>query len=138
MNAPIFSGACWFTSYRPNHYGYVRVDLGSKTVSAHRAVYEAVVGPIPEGFQLDHLCRNRACVNPGHLEPVTGAENIRRGVSHHRSLAHCPAGHPYDTKNTMRRLETGGPARRCRQCHRLQDRNLYHARRAAETAEVAS
>ena len=71
---------CW-THDQVNQYGYGRAHHKGRTVTVHRAVYEELVGPIPEGLQLDHLCRNRACYNPAHLEPVTQTENIRRGFA---------------------------------------------------------
>lgn len=62
-----------------NHKGYGKISIGGKGRQAHRAVYENVVGPIPDGLVIDHLCRNRCCVNPDHMEPVTNRENILRG-----------------------------------------------------------
>jgi len=74
---------CWeWTAGRDRHgYGQLKISsAGRKTTArAHRVVYEIVRGPIPEGLTLDHLCRNRGCVNPSHLEPVTIGDNIRRG-----------------------------------------------------------
>lgn len=70
---------CFVHRKTPNSKGYVQVRLDGRLVSAHREMYERIVGPIPPELQLDHLCRNRRCVNPGHLEPVTCKENIVRG-----------------------------------------------------------
>jgi HNH endonuclease len=82
---------------------------------AHRVVYELLVGPIPEGLELDHLCRNPACVNPEHLDPVTHRENLARGtgfVGVNLAKTHCVHGHVFDEANTYR------PARGDRQCRR--------------------
>jgi hypothetical protein len=73
-----FSTPCWIWRLQIGRGGYPQKSIGGKTQLAHRVFYEARVGPIPEGFQLDHLCRNRACVNPEHLEPVPGVVNVRR------------------------------------------------------------
>lgn len=69
-----------------NRYGYGQISVGSKAEGkrtvrqVHRALYEVMRGPVPDGLELDHLCRNRACCHPDHLEPVTRTENIRRGI----------------------------------------------------------
>lgn len=101
---------------------------------AHRVVYEMMVGPIPEGLQLDHLCRNRACVKPSHVEPVSGAENIRRGQSPAAKNArktHCLRGHFYDEVNTY--VSPDG-RRSCRTCHR----ERMAAKKREEKARAAS
>lgn len=106
--------------------GYGRIKMGGRKgefVSAHRLSYELHVGPIPEGLQLDHLCRNRTCVNPHHLEPVTLQENLRRGEGlgkHQSRRTHCPLGHPYDATNTVMNKRAGRtPTRACKICNRL-------------------
>lgn len=74
-------------------YGYVGVH--GKTMLAHRASYEFFVGPIPEGLHLDHLCRNRSCINPTHLEPVSQGENNARALPYREDSDVCRNGHPY-------------------------------------------
>ena len=96
---------------------------------AHRWAYEQAVGPIPEGLDIDHLCRNRACVNPEHLEPVTRAENIRRAAEVKTA---CPAGHPYSEENTY--VRPGTTHRKCRTCARERDRNRQPQRAARRAA----
>jgi len=91
---------CWvWTGARNNGYG--RIYVAGELKYAHRLVYEALVGSVPEGLHLDHVCRRRDCVRPTHLEPVTPRENQRRGIKGVLTT-HCPQGHPYDTTNTLR------------------------------------
>lgn len=112
---------CWLWTGEVNRRGYGRVRIGGVRTVAHRAVYELLVGPVPEGHVLDHVrargCRYRRCVNPAHLEPVTGAENTRRGDSPAAAAARataCPQGHPYNEANTR----TYRGRRYCRECNR--------------------
>lgn len=108
--------------------GYGQFKFNKRQMSAHRVAYELVVGPIPEGLVIDHLCRQTLCVNPAHMEPVTNAENIRRGEvgANERSKTHCPQGHPYDDENTTLHL---GKWRRCRACNRARNREWYDRNR---------
>lgn len=102
--------------------GYGAFWNGERELRAHRFVYELLVEPIPAELVIDHLCRNRGCVNPDHLEVVTNGENCRRGdgVGANARKAYCPKGHSYDEKNTIWRLRPDGRGvfRRCRQCAR--------------------
>jgi hypothetical protein len=127
-----FSGLCWiWTGGRRDRDGYGRVFDGGKEWLAHRAIYTRLVGPIPSGLTIDHLCRNRACVNPNHLEPVTHKINTLRGNTLQAANAaktHCHRGHEFDPVNT--RLFRG--MRRCRSCDR--DRSArYRARQKGQT-----
>ena len=117
-------GACWFwMAAKTNGYGVVQHN--GRVQRAHRVVYEHLVGPIPVGLELDHLCRNRACVNPAHLEPVTGKDNIARGESMsalHSRQTHCRAGHEFTPDNTYLRKRGHNTERFCRECCRARDR----------------
>ncbi|MEU8186009.1 HNH endonuclease signature motif containing protein [Micromonospora carbonacea] len=122
--------ACWIWTGSKNHAGYGSFSIGrARRVGAHRWAYENLVGAVPAGLDLDHLCRVRACVNPAHLEPVTRRENLRRGVrtEHMAMRTHCPQGHPYDEANTGRT----GTVRWCRACKR--DRNRQRRQAQAGT-----
>lgn len=90
----------WMDALDHNGYGYFHVD--GKTRKTHRVSYEVFVGEIPEGLQLDHLCKVRCCVNPAHLEPVTAKENLRRSDCYkkNREKTHCKYGHEFTKENT--------------------------------------
>lgn len=119
---------CWTWLGSLDRYGYggfwVKEDGGWVKHKAHRVSYWLFVGPIPDGLQIDHLCRNRRCVNPAHLEPVTQQENARR--SEQATRTSCSAGHPYTPANTAYRSRNGRPARVCRACDRLRHQVLRH------------
>lgn len=110
------AGDCWVWTGKLDAGGYGNFRLsGYSETRSHRFAYELLVGPIPDGLTLDHLCRNPACCNPAHLEPVTLGENARRAKL---AITHCPAGHPYDEANTYFR----GSYRECRACDRERKR----------------
>lgn len=114
---------CWEFTSCLNKAGYALFYLGHGHMQASRAAYILMVGPIPEGMFIDHLCRNLCCVNPKHLEPVTPSENVRRGMGRSgcriRS-AHCRKGHEFTPENTI--YQKGGKHRSCRTCRRAYDR----------------
>ena len=114
---------CWeWTAglFKKDGYGQFYNPGGSHL--AHRYSYEYHVGPVPEGMQLDHLCRNRKCVNPDHLEPVTCRENLHRGDtvnSANSAKTHCLRGHPLSAENTYVYKRGSGITRKCKTCVRL-------------------
>lgn len=121
-------GSCWQWTAGAISTGYgLFHQANRKAVLAHRYSYEQLVGPIPDGLVIDHLCRNRRCVNPAHLEAVTTGVNTRRGlgVSTFNALkTDCPAGHPYSTENTY--VSPKG-SRICRACARERDRQPHRS-----------
>lgn len=102
----IDSKECWIWTASTYPQGYGRFGYNYKIEKAHRWSYEYFVGPIPEGKEIDHLCRMRNCVNPDHLEAVIHKENCKRGnvgnsaALRQRSKTNCPQGHPYNDVNT--------------------------------------
>lgn len=115
----------WLAHCDRNGYGKAQSGVKSKGMVAHKAVYQILVGQVPEGLTLDHLCRVRNCVNPAHLEPVTLKENVGRGTARCSKITHCPAGHAYDADNTY----AYRGARFCRECYRQKGRERRIARR---------
>ena len=130
---------CWLWTGALTDKGYARIRGASKPVKAHRLSYELARGPIPDGLELDHLCRVRCCVNPAHLEPVTHAENVRRSIAAignpgalagsavQRAKTHCPSGHEYNEANTYRLLGS----RFCRACRNRACREISRRKREA-------
>lgn len=115
--------------------GYGQLWADGKLQLAHRLAYEHFIGPIPEGLELDHLCREHACVNWQHVEPVTHSENMRRspivGGQYQRATTHCPQGHPYDEENTYSRPDGGRGCRICRREALCRYRAKQHKQEAA-------
>lgn len=112
----------WAGNAYPNGYGRCYTGGAGQALGAHRVAYEAWVGDIPDGFVINHLCENKRCVRPDHLEAVTPRANTHYSDTPARRNAaktHCPKGHPYSGDNTFYSSST---SRRCRACHNDQRR----------------
>jgi hypothetical protein len=118
---------CWLWTGAKTPYGYGKILTFRSIRVAHRVLYEALVGPVPEGMELDHLCRTPACVRPDHLEPVSHRENISRALW----KTHCVRGHALTNANTYRYSY----GRVCRLCQLESTRKRY-AKRKGEARGV--
>lgn len=130
------TGDCWVWrgSRLKSGYGQIGIQRDGRTVPqlVHRVSYEIFIGPIPDGLQIDHLCRNTSCLNPSHLEAVTPSENMHRGMSPVfviRRSGKCKYGHELTPENTYTCKSTG--YRRCRKCQRRQLKAARDRRKAA-------
>lgn len=117
-------GSCWVWTGAKFVSGYGMMVVNYKYLRAHRWAYEYFVGPIPNGLELDHLCRNKLCVNPDHLEAVTHKVNMERSVHpmgpRPKPVSSCKRGHEFNAENTdYRPTSTGGVSRNCRICQKI-------------------
>lgn len=140
--SPEPNSGCWIWTGYITNYGYGSYGMhrgrGGK-ILAHRMLYQHFIGAIPDTLTLDHLCRNRWCVNPVHLEIVTRGENVLRGVSistHFKNRTHCNYGHEFTPQNTYWHKQRNGKS--CRECATcVKDRTLSRYYKHHVTAKSA-
>lgn len=131
----IDASGCWVWQGCVDAFGYGMMGNQDDDFprSVHRLAYTELIGPIPDGLVMDHLCRNPSCCNPFHLEPVTSRENTLRGQTNaaaNVAKTHCPKGHPYDGDN----LRLYGRRRFCNECERIRVVARRERRHAAARA----
>lgn len=121
------TGECWLWTGGTTISGYGQISVDYRKVLVHRYAYELLVTPIPDGMEIDHLCHQRNCVRPDHMEVVTHAVNMARI----RPRPTCPKGHEMADANVLRRADTGH--RICRACRDERNRQAYQRRKAQQT-----
>lgn len=116
----IIDSDCWRWTAFKSYDGYGRASVNGKQGNVHRFSYEVFKGEIPKDLEIDHLCKNRDCLNPDHLEAISHQENVKRGSIAQKT--HCPKGHPYSGDNLIiENKKNGLKARRCRACRRPEE-----------------
>lgn len=147
-----FSTPCWFWTGYINRLGYAVLSIQDRPNYVHRLSYQIHIGKIPEGLELDHLCRNRSCVNPSHLEPVTNRENVLRGLvptifaafnkarkEAAEARTHCKLGHELTPENTRVEMRKGVIGNRlCKTCQREISKARTERERLRRTGEHVS
>jgi hypothetical protein len=131
------TSGCWLWTGHQGWDGYGHIYVDGRKQYTHRVAYQWLVGPVPDGLVLDHLCRVRNCVNPDHLEPVTGRENTLRGfgvgaIAKRRTA--CAKGHEYTPENTRQDPRTG--RRVCLTCQRASSRARSRRKKAQAEADA--
>ncbi len=116
---PVTESGCWLWTGASRTRGYGTFHLNRKNRPAHRISHEIFKGPIPEGFDIDHLCKVTCCVNPDHIEAVTVHENVKRGrgcIARFINATHCKYGHLLDESNVFMKKTAVGVTRVCIAC----------------------
>lgn len=126
---PVTESGCWIWNGTINNRGYGHIGFHGKLFMAHRLFFELYNGPILPGFQINHLCRVKCCVNPSHLESVTAQQNMLYGPTSNTLKTHCRCGRPYDLLDSQGR-------RRCKTCKYLRheewrSRNREHCNQSS-------
>lgn len=139
-STPVPESGCLVWCGWTNEYGYGKISVRNKSKWVHRVAYEIAYGPIPEGMDVDHLCRVRCCVNPMHLEAVSRRVNLLRGetvTAKHASQTHCKRGHPLSGGNL--RIEDKGmglQARQCRECDKIRVRERVEKKKVVRNGKT--